>query len=63
MPCTGGEDVVHNASSSEMRRVDIGNGIVASVDQIRGQDIRTGHNIVERTRLGRRVQSEYIVLN
>lgn len=43
-----------------MRRVDIGNGIIASVNQIRGQDIWTDQNIMERSRLGRRVQSKYL---
>lgn len=63
VPRTGGKNMVYHATSPQVRRLDIGDGIVAPVDQIRGQDIRTGQDIMERTRLGCRVQSEYNVFD
>lgn len=51
--------MVHDAAGPQVRGLDFRNGITASIDQIRGQNVRAGENIVERTRLGRRVQGEY----
>lgn len=55
MSRTGGADVVHNATSPQVRRLDISDGVITSVDQICGPDLRTNQNIMERTRLGCRV--------
>lgn len=52
--------MVHDASGPQVRRLDFRDGVTASIYQIRGQNVRAGENIMERTRLGRRVQSEYL---
>lgn len=52
--------MVYDAPGSQMRRLDIRDGFVTPIDQIRGQNIRTGQDIVERTRIRRRVQGEYL---